>query len=158
MDVGRTLEGRAVGSGVVNASARNPINRLPRCYAFAFLLNPALLLFLGCAFVRKVLYSYSAVPFFGTKNASVSMPSSLRSMIFLSMPPAYPVRLPFAPTTLWQGMIRETSLCPTAPPTAWADILFEPVSCARRWAISPFPGVLSKLYGETPSPMDAGEG
>ena len=38
------------------------------------------------------------------------------------IPPAYPVRLPLEPTTRWQGMIMEMALCPTAPPTAWADI------------------------------------
>ena len=29
---------------------------------------------------------------------------------FLSMPPAYPVRLPFVPTTRWQGMMIEITL------------------------------------------------
>lgn len=36
--------------------------------------------------------------------------SSLSSAAFLSMPPAYPVRLPFAPTTRWQGMMIEITL------------------------------------------------
>ena len=58
MDVGRTLEGRAVGSGVVNASTGNPVNRLPRCHALAFLINPALFLLLGCVFVGKLLCVY----------------------------------------------------------------------------------------------------
>ena len=39
----------------------------------------------------------------------------------MSMPPAYPVKLPFVPTTLWHGIIIEIGLCPTAPPTACAD-------------------------------------
>lgn len=36
--------------------------------------------------------------------------SSLSSAAFLSMPPAYPVRLPFVPTTRWQGMMIEITL------------------------------------------------
>ena len=48
--------------------------------------------------------------------------SSFRSAVFLSSPPAYPVRLPSYPTTLWQGMRMEIGLRPTAPPTARADI------------------------------------
>lgn len=36
--------------------------------------------------------------------------SSLSSAAFLSMPPAYPVRLPFVPTTRWQGMMTEITL------------------------------------------------
>ena len=42
---------------------------------------------------------YSAVPFFGTKNRLMSTCSVFSSAIFLSMPPAYPVRLPLVPTT-----------------------------------------------------------
>ena len=42
---------------------------------------------------------YSAVPFVGTKKRLISACSSSSSLIFLSMPPAYPVRLPFVPTT-----------------------------------------------------------
>ena len=41
----------------------------------------------------------SAVPFFGTKNPVISARSSSSSLTFLSTPPAYPVRLPFVPTT-----------------------------------------------------------
>ena len=36
--------------------------------------------------------------------------SSCSSRVFRSSPPAYPVRLPSAPMTRWQGMIRETGL------------------------------------------------
>ena len=73
---------------------------------------------------NKISYNifYNAVPFFGINKWFMSACSSSSSEIFLSIPPAYPVRLPFVPTTRWQGMIMEISLCPTAPPTAWADI------------------------------------
>ena len=69
--------------------------------------------------------SFSALyfcAFFGANKWLISVCSSFSSAIFLSIPPAYPVRLPFEPTTRWQGMIMEISLCPTAPPTACADI------------------------------------
>ena len=62
--------------------------------------------------------------------------SSFSRAAFLSMPPAYPVRLPFAPTTRWHGMTREISLLPTAPPTARADVFARPFRAARRLAIS----------------------
>ena len=52
--------------------------------------------------------------------------SSSKRYAFLSIPPAYPVRLPLVPTTLWHGMIMEIGLCPTAWPTACDDILFSP--------------------------------
>lgn len=81
---------------------------------------------------------YSAVPFFGINKQLISVCSSLRSEIFLSIPPAYPVRLPFVPTTRWQGMIMEISLCPTAPPTAWADIWEVFFISAILRAISPY--------------------
>ena len=42
---------------------------------------------------------YSAVPFVGTESALMSTPSSLRSAVLRSMPPAYPVKLRLAPTT-----------------------------------------------------------
>ena len=41
---------------------------------------------------------------------SVIFISSLNSAAFLSMPPAYPVRLPSVPTTRWQGMMIEIPL------------------------------------------------
>ena len=37
------------------------------------------------------------------------------------MPPAYPVRLPFAPTTRWHGIITLVGFLPTAVPTARGD-------------------------------------
>ena len=63
--------------------------------------------------------------------------SSLSSAAFLSMPPAYPIRLPFVPTTRWQGMMMEITLCPTAPPTACADIRERPRSAASCLASAP---------------------
>ena len=58
-------------------------------------------------FGAKISYSlitwdgcYSAVPFFGTKNPVKSTLSMRSRRIFLSIPPAYPVRLPPRPTTL----------------------------------------------------------
>ena len=49
----------------------------------------------------------------------------------------YPVRLPFVPTTRWQGTMIEIPLCPTAPPTACADIRGRPLSAAICFAIPP---------------------
>ena len=46
-------------------------------------------------------------------------------------------RLPSAPTTLWQGMISEMGLCPTAPPTARAVARAAPDFPATLSAISP---------------------
>ena len=43
-----------------------------------------------------------------------------------------------APTTLWHGMMIDMGLCPTAPPTAWADMVFLPVISAICFAISPY--------------------
>ena len=42
---------------------------------------------------------HRAVPFFGMNMRLISACSSFSSPIFLSRPPAYPVRLPFVPTT-----------------------------------------------------------
>ena len=42
---------------------------------------------------------YNAVPFFGTKSLLISTPSNVSSLSLRSMPPPYPVRLPFIPTT-----------------------------------------------------------
>lgn len=78
----------------------------------------------------QVFWYHNAVPFTGMKNVRISVFSSVNSFTFLSIPPAYPVRLPFVPTTLWQGTIMEISLCPTAPPTAWADMWESPFSAA----------------------------
>ena len=80
----------------------------------------------------------------GTKNCPVFAPSNLRSAIFLSMPPAYPVKLPFVPTTLWHGIIIEIGLCPTAPPTACADMVVLPVflSLLSLWHL-PYPQSIS---------------
>ena len=80
---------------------------------------------------------YKAVPFLGIKKAFVSAFSNVSSLIFRSIPPAYPVRLPFVPTTRWQGTIIEISLWPTAPPTAWADMCGSPFWAASCFAISP---------------------
>lgn len=63
-------------------------------------------------------FCYKAVPFLGMKKESMLTFSKVNSFIFLSIPPAYPVKLPLLPTTLWQGTMMEISLCPTAPPTA----------------------------------------
>lgn len=41
----------------------------------------------------------SAVPFFGTKKGAILVCSNSSSFTFFPIPPAYPVRLPFAPTT-----------------------------------------------------------
>ena len=73
---------------------------------------------------------YNAVPFLGINKVFVSTFSILRSFIFLSIPPAYPVRLPLDPITLWHGTIKETGLCATAPPTACADIWPSPFCSA----------------------------
>ena len=43
--------------------------------------------------------SFAVNLLFGTKKRLISACSSLSSEIFLSIPPAYPVRLPFVPTT-----------------------------------------------------------
>ena len=59
----------------------------------------------------------------GSVNFPVSIPSNFNRAIFRSIPPAYPVRLPLLPITLWQGMIMLTGLCPIAPPMACADML-----------------------------------
>lgn len=69
---------------------------------------------------------YGAVLLSGTKKRSVSTPSWSKSQSFLSIPPAYPVRLPSAPTTRWQGMRIEMGLWPTAPRPR-ADMLAGPV-------------------------------
>ena len=56
----------------------------------------------GFRFGWKISY-HSAVPqcrtFFRNKKRLMLTRSSFRSLIFLSIPPAYPVRLPFVPTT-----------------------------------------------------------
>ena len=80
---------------------------------------------------------YRAVPFFGIKSRIMSAPSSRSNFIFFSIPPAYPVRLPFVPTTRWQGIMIEISLRPTAPPAAWADMRASPFRAAISRAISP---------------------
>lgn len=72
-----------------------------------------------------------------TDNVSISTPSKARSHSFLSNPPAYPVRLPSDPTTRWQGTMMEISLCPTAPPTACADMRESPLCPATFFANSP---------------------
>ena len=80
---------------------------------------------------------YRAVPFFGIKSRFMSAPSSRSNFIFFSIPPAYPVRLPFVPTTRWHGIMIEISLRPTAPPAAWADMRASPFRAAISRAISP---------------------
>ena len=56
-----------------------------------------------------------------------STPSNVSNASFLSMPPAYPCySASLDPTTRWQGTITERGLCPTAPPTACADIRESP--------------------------------
>lgn len=54
------------------------------------------------------------------------------------MPPAYPVRLPFAPMTRWHGMTMAILLSPIAPPTACADIFGMPCFAASWRAIAPY--------------------
>ena len=49
-------------------------------------------------------------------------PSAHRSLFFISNPPAYPTNFPFAPNTRWHGIIIDTGLRPTAPPTARGDV------------------------------------
>ena len=71
------------------------------------------------------------------KNLDISAPSSFRRAAFLSKPPAYPVRFPPLPTTLWHGIIIDIGLEPTAPPTAWPDIRMHQVSAAIFFAKSP---------------------
>ena len=75
---------------------------------------------------------------FGRNNFDISTCSSVSSLILRDRPPAYPVRLPSVPTTLWHGIRMEMVLCPTAPPTACANLparCGSPESCA---AISPY--------------------
>lgn len=50
------------------------------------------------------------------------IPSISNNYSFFSIPPAYPVKLLLDPITLWQGIKIEILLCPTALPTACADI------------------------------------
>lgn len=50
-------------------------------------------------------------------------PFDCKQAPFLSIPPAYPVRLPSLPTTRWQGMMILIGLWPTAPPIACVDML-----------------------------------
>lgn len=64
----------------------------------------------------------SVVPLVGTNKFAIFVFSIVSNFIFLSIPPAYPVRLPFFPTTRWHGIMMDILLCPTAPPTACADI------------------------------------
>lgn len=73
----------------------------------------------------------------GINREDISTPSSSSSFIFVAIPPAYPVRLPFPPTTRWHGMIMEMGLCPTAPPTACPDMVGLFNITAIRFAISP---------------------
>ena len=51
-----------------------------------------------------------------TPSAAAGNPFKRQQRGFLSVPPAYPVRLPSAPSTRWQGIISEIGLRPTAPP------------------------------------------
>ena len=60
--------------------------------------------------LKKDEQCYSAVPFAGINKDDISACSRVSSFIFLSIPPAYPVRLPLEPTTRWHGMIREMRL------------------------------------------------
>ena len=48
--------------------------------------------------------------FYFTFGARIRQFSSRRSLCFLSVPPAYPVRLPSEPMTLWHGMMIATGL------------------------------------------------
>ena len=63
-----------------------------------------------------------AVGWRSENRPDVSVPSRVRSATLRRRPPAYPVRLPFEPTTRWHGMMSEMGLWPTAPPTAWAEL------------------------------------
>ena len=65
--------------------------------------------------------SFSALyfcAFFGANKWLISVCSSFSRAIFLSIPPAYPVRLPFEPTTRWQGMITVSYTHLTLPTTS----------------------------------------
>ena len=73
----------------------------------------------------------------GYLNWDGSSPSSFRSALFTSSPPAYPVRLPFEPTTRWQGIMMEIGLWPTAPPMAWLDMEERPSLAAAFFARAP---------------------
>ena len=53
--------------------------------------------------------------------------------LFISIPPANPVRLPDAPMTLWHGIIIPIGLFPFAAPTARADL-----GLPIRFACSPY--------------------
>jgi hypothetical protein len=46
---------------------------------------------------------YNAVPFVGTVNRFISLPSSSRRAFFRIIPPPYPVRFPDDPTTRWMS-------------------------------------------------------
>ena len=88
---------------------------------------------------------YRAVHFVGKDKWFISTPSWCKSHDFNGMPPEKPVRLPFAPTTLWQGMMIEMGLCPTAPPTACADMRSMP-RCTAIWRAR-YPYVTTCPYG-----------
>lgn len=55
----------------------------------------------------------------------ICTPSNFNNFYFFSIPPAYPVKLLLDPITLWQGIKIDILLCPTALPTACADIVGE---------------------------------
>ena len=76
----------------------------------------------GSVFRAGAHWAHSAVPFFGRNSPCMSVFSISSSLILRSSPPAYPVRLPFVPTTRWHGTMMLMGLCPTAPPTACADM------------------------------------
>lgn len=117
------------------------MRQLFRIKTIAFSHREKAVVFYFCLIFTLVDSSHSAVPFFGTKKRLISACSSSNSLTFLSIPPAYPVRLPLVPTTLWHGMIIDISLCPTAPPTAYADIFSSPIFFASRFEISPYVAV-----------------
>ena len=49
--------------------------------------------------------------------------NAITSNLFF-IPPLYPVKLSFVPTTLWHGIIIQIGFQPTAPPTAFYDIFY----------------------------------
>lgn len=76
----------------------------------------------GSVFRAGAYWAHSAFPFVGRNSPVMSFFSISSSLTLRSSPPAYPVRLPFAPTTRWHGTMMLMGLCPTAPPTACADM------------------------------------
>ena len=65
----------------------------------------------GSVFRAGAYWAHSAFPFVGRNSPVMSFFSISSSLILRSSPPAYPVRLPFAPTTRWHGTMMLMGLC-----------------------------------------------